>query len=202
MPDEEIITISNSTEGHYASFGNIVYKQPGTYQYSIREGHSDIPGMSSDTKVYIVNVQVTVQNGTLVPEVTYQVQQGDKSSDYTEYNINKLLFTNQYDTSKQTVRISGSKELKGEILEAKDFQFQLTGVKKDNGEVIQDQNDVGDIPLPGDLEIGGTVTNGSIESDPSNIFFGTITYDVQDAGTYKYYFQEVVPEDKEPGHGL
>ena len=88
--------------------------------------------------------------------------------------------------SKQTVRISGSKELKGEILEAKDFQFQLTGVKKDNGEVIQDQNDVGDIPLPGDLEIGGTVTNGSIESDPSNIFFGTITYDVQDAGTYKY----------------
>ena len=199
MPDEEIITISNSTEGHTASFGNIIYKQPGTYQYSIREGHSDIPGMSSDTKVYIVNVQVTVQNGTLVPEVTYQVQQGDKSSDYTEYNINKLLFTNQYDTSKQTVRISGSKELKGEILEAKDFQFQLTGVKKDNGEVIQDQNDVGDIPLPGDLEIGGTVTNGSIESDPSNIFFGTITYDVQDAGTYKYYFQEVVPEDKEPG---
>lgn len=58
---------------------------------------------------------------------------------------------------------------------------------------------LGDIPLPGDLEIGGTVTNGSIESDPSNIFFGTITYDVQDAGTYKYYFQEVVPEDKEPG---
>ena len=103
MPDEEIITISNSTEGHTASFGNIIYKQPGTYQYSIREGHSDIPGMSSDTKVYIVNVQVTVQNGTLVPEVTYQVQQGDKSSDYTEYNIN------QYDTSKQTVRISGSK---------------------------------------------------------------------------------------------
>ena len=43
------------------------------------------------------------------------------------------------------------------------------------------------------------MTNGSIESDPSNIFFGTITYDVQDAGTYKYYFQEVVPEDKEPG---
>lgn len=139
---------------------------------------------------------------TLVPEVTYQVQQGDKSSDYTEYNINKLLFTNQYDTSKQTVRISGSKELKGEILEAKDFQFQLTGVKKDNGEVIQDQNDVGDIPLPGDLEIGGTVTNGSIESDPSNIFFGTITYDVQDAGTYKYYFQEVVPEDKEPAWSM
>ena len=91
MPDEEIITISNSTEGHTASFGNIIYKQPGTYQYSIREGHSDIPGMSSDTKVYIVNVQVTVQNGTLVPEVTYQVQQGDKSSDYTEYNINKTL---------------------------------------------------------------------------------------------------------------
>lgn len=46
------------------------------------------------------------------------------------------------------------------------------------------------------------MTNGSIESDPSNIFFGTITYDVQDAGTYKYYFQEVVPEDKEPAWSM
>lgn len=43
------------------------------------------------------------------------------------------------------------------------------------------------------------MSNGSAQGDPGNIFFGTITYDVQDAGTYKYYFQEVVPEDKEPG---
>ena len=47
------------------------------------------------------------------------------------------------------------------------------------------------------LEVGNTVKN--TEATANNIFFGTITYDVQDAGTYKYYFQEVVPEDKEPG---
>ena len=199
MPDKEIVTISNSTEGHTASFGNITYEKPGTYEYNIRENPSNIPGMSSDTKVYIVTVNVEVQDGKLVPKVTYQVQQGDKSSNYTEYDTNKLLFTNLYDTSKQTVRISGNKELKGEPLDAGDFQFQLTGVQKDDGEVIRDQSGVGDIPLPGDLEIGGTVTNGSIESDPSNIFFGTITYDVKDEGTYKYYFREVVPADKEPG---
>ena len=201
MPEEETVTISNSTGGHTASFGNITYEKPDTYQYTIREIHSDIPGMSSDTKVYIVTVNVAVQDGKLVPEVTYQVKRNNETTDYTksEYENNKLLFTNQYDTSKQTVRISGNKELKGEPLDAGDFQFQLTGVQKDDGEVIRDQSGVGDIPLPGDLEIGGTVTNGSIESDPSNIFFGTITYDVKDEGTYKYYFKEVVPEEAEPG---
>ena len=199
MPDKKSITIGYGTDDYTASFGNITYKKPGTYRYNIREEHSNIPGMSSDTKVYIVTVNVAVQDGELVPEVTYQVQQGDKISDYTEYNINKLLFTNQYDTSKQTVRISGNKELKGEPLDAGDFQFQLTGVQKDNGEVIRDQSGVGEIPLPGELTIRGKVSNGSAQGDPNNIFFGTITYDVQDAGTYKYYFQEVVPEDKEPG---
>ena len=199
MPNEKSITIGNGADDYTASFGNITYEKPGTYEYNIRENPSNIPGMSSDTKVYIVTVNVEVQDGKLVPKVTYQVQQGDKSSNYTEYDTNKLLFTNLYDTSKQTVRISGNKELKGEPLDAGDFQFQLTGVQKDDGEVIRDQSGVGDIPLPGDLEIGGTVTNGSIESDPSNIFFGTITYDVKDEGTYKYYFREVVPADKEPG---
>ena len=199
MPDKEIVTISNSTEGHTASFGNITYEKPGTYEYNIRENPSNIPGMSSDTKVYIVTVNVAVQDGKLVPKVTYQVQQGDESSNYTEYDTNKLLFTNLYDTSKQTVRISGNKELKGEPLDAGDFQFQLIGVQKDDGKVIRDQSEVGDIPLPGELTIGGEVSNGSAQGDPGNIFFGTITYDVQDAGTYKYYFQEVVPEDKEPG---
>ena len=42
----------------------------------------------------------------------------------------------------------------------------------------------------------------SIESDPSNIFFGTITYDVQDAGTYKYYFQEVSRKTKNPAWSM
>ena len=57
------------------------------------------------------------------------------------------------------------------------------------------------MPLPvideNSLEVGNTVKN--TEATANNIFFGTITYDVQDAGTYKYSFQEVVPEDKEPG---
>ena len=199
MPNEKSITIGNGTDDYTASFGNITYEKPGTYEYNIRENSSNIPGMSSDTKVYIVTVNVEVQDGKLVPKVTYRVQQGDKSSNYTEYDTNKLLFTNLYDTSRQTVRISGNKELKGEPLDTGDFQFQLIGVQKDDGKVIRDQSEVGDIPLPGELTIGGEVSNGSAQGDPGNIFFGTITYDVQDAGTYKYYFQEVVPEDKEPG---
>ena len=199
MPNEKSITIGNGADDYTASFGNITYEKPGTYEYNIRENPSNIPGMSSDTKVYIVTVNVEVQDGKLVPKVTYRVQQGDKSSNYTEYDTNKLLFTNLYDTSRQTVRISGNKELKGEPLDTGDFQFQLIGVQKDDGKVIRDQSEVGDIPLPGELTIGGEVSNGSAQGDPGNIFFGTITYDVQDAGTYKYYFQEVVPEDEEPG---
>ena len=82
----------------------------------------------------------------------------------------------------------------GDTLAKDQFSFALTKAEKVGSEGAT-------VPLPvideNSLEVGNTVKN--TEATANNIFFGTITYDVQDAGTYKYYFQEVVPEDKEPG---
>ena len=101
-----------------------------------------------------------------------------------------MTFVNTYDTATQRVIIRGTKTLTGDTLAKDQFSFALTKAEKVGSEGAT-------VPLPvideNSLEVKNT------EATANNIFFGTITYDVQDAGTYKYSFQEVVPEDKEPG---
>ena len=58
MPETEEIVISKDTTNHTASFGDITYTKPGTYKYEIREKNSEIPGMSSDSRAYQVQVVV------------------------------------------------------------------------------------------------------------------------------------------------
>ena len=57
------------------------------------------------------------------------------------------------------------------------------------------------VPLPvideNSLEVGNTVKN--TEATANNIFFGTITYDVQDAVNLQVFLPGSCPEDKEPG---
>ncbi len=196
MPERKEIVIDKDTTNHTASFGDITYKKPGTYKYEIREKNSEIPGMSSDSRAY--QVQVVVEDtgtGSLnVKEPKYSLLDGGSTTEY-EYGENTpMTFVNTYDTATQQVIIRGTKTLTGDTLAKDQFSFALTKAEKVGSEGAT-------VPLPvideNSLEVGNTVKN--TEATANNIFFGTITYDVQDAGTYKYYFQEVVPEDKEPG---
>ena len=196
MPETEEIVISKDTTNHTASFGDITYTKPGTYKYEIREKNSEIPGMSSDSRAY--QVQVVVKDtgtGSLnVEKIMYSLLAGGSTTKY-EYNENNpMTFVNTYDTATQRVIIRGTKTLTGDTLAKDQFSFALTKAEKVGSEGAT-------VPLPvideNSLEVGNTVKN--TEATANNIFFGTITYDVQDAGTYKYYFQEVVPEDEEPG---
>ena len=196
MPETEEIVISKDTTNHTASFGDITYTKPGTYKYEIREKNSEIPGMSSDSRAY--QVQVVVEDtgtGSLnVKEPKYSLLDGGSTTEY-EYGENTpMTFVNTYDTATQQVIIRGTKTLTGDTLAKDQFSFALTKAEKVGSEGAT-------VPLPviggNSLEEGETVKNTDATAD--NIFFGTITYDVQDAGTYKYYFQEVVPEDEEPG---
>ena len=196
MPDRKEIVIDKDTTNHTASFGDITYTKPGTYKYEIREKNSEIPGMSSDSRAY--QVQVVVKDtgtGSLnVEKIMYSLLAGGSTTKY-EYNENNpMTFVNTYDTATQRVIIRGTKTLTGDTLAKDQFSFALTKAEKVGSEGAT-------VPLPvideNSLEVGNTVKN--TEATANNIFFGTITYDVQDAGTYKYYFQEVVPEDKEPG---
>ena len=196
MPERKEIVIDKDTTNHTASFGDITYKKPGTYKYEIREKNSEIPGMSSDSRAY--QVQVVVEDtgtGSLnVKEPKYSLLDGGSTTEY-EYGENTpMTFDNTYDTATQQVIIRGTKTLTGDTLAKDQFSFALTKAEKVGSEGAT-------VPLPviggNSLEEGETVKNTDATAD--NIFFGTITYDVQDAGTYKYYFQEVVPEDEEPG---
>ena len=196
MPERKEIVIDKDTTNHTASFGDITYKKPGTYKYEIREKNSEIPGMSSDSRAY--QVQVVVEDtgtGSLnVKEPKYSLLDGGSTTEY-EYGENTpMTFVNTYDTATQQVIIRGTKTLTGDTLAKDQFSFALTKAEKVGSEGAT-------VPLPviggNSLEEGETVKNTDATAD--NIFFGTITYDVQDAGTYKYYFQEVVPEDEEPG---
>ena len=196
MPETEEIVISKDTTNHTASFGDITYTKPGTYKYEIREKNSEIPGMSSDSRAY--QVQVVVQDtgiGSLnVEKIMYSLLAGGSTTEYKYNENNPMTFVNTYDTATQQVIIRGTKTLTGDTLAKDQFSFALTKAEKVGSEGAT-------VPLPvideNSLEVGNTVKN--TEATANNIFFGTITYDVQDAGTYKYYFQEVVPEDKEPG---
>ncbi|MBS7176927.1 MAG: hypothetical protein KH056_12255, partial [Clostridiales bacterium] len=172
------------------------YTKPGTYKYEIKEKNSEIPGMSSDSRAY--QVQVVVKDtgtGSLNEEkIMYSLLAGWSTTKY-EYNENNpMTFVNTYNTATQQVIIRGTKTLIGDTLAKDQFSFALTKAEKVGSEGAT-------APLPvidGDsLEVGEPVKNTA--GTGNNIFFGTITYDVQDAGTYKYSFQEVVPADKEPG---
>ena len=196
MPETEEIVISKDTTNHTASFGDITYTKPGTYKYEIKEKNSEIPGMSSDSRAY--QVQVVVKDtgtGSLNEEkIMYSLLAGGSTTKY-EYNENNpMTFVNTYNTATQQVIIRGTKTLIGDTLAKDQFSFALTKAEKVGSEGAT-------APLPvidGDsLEVGEPVKNTA--GTGNNIFFGTITYDVQDAGTYKYSFQEVVPADKEPG---
>ena len=196
MPERKEIVIDKDTTNHTASFGDITYKKPGTYKYEIKEKNSEIPGMSSDSRAY--QVQVVVKDtgtGSLnVEKIMYSLLAGGSTTKY-EYNENNpMTFVNTYDTATQRVIIRGTKTLTGDTLAKDQFSFALTKAEKVGSEGAT-------VPLPvideNSLEVGNTVKN--TEATANNIFFGTITYDVQDAGTYKYSFQEVDPEDKEPG---
>ena len=152
--------------------------------------------MSSDSRAY--QVQVVVEDtgtGSLnVKEPKYSLLDGGSTTEY-EYGENTpMTFVNTYDTATQQVIIRGTKTLTGDTLAKDQFSFALTKAEKVGSEGAT-------VPLPviggNSLEEGETVKNTDATAD--NIFFGTITYDVQDAGTYKYYFQEVVPEEAEPG---
>ena len=196
MPEEKEIVIDKDTTDHTTSFGDITYTKPGTYKYEIRENNSNIPGMSSDSRAY--RVQVVVEDtgtGSLnVKEPKYFLLDGESTTEY-EYDENTpMTFVNTYDTATQQVIIRGTKTLTGDTLAKDQFSFALTKTEKVGSEGAT-------VPLPviggNSLEVGETVKNTDATAD--NIFFGTITYDVQDAGTYKYYFREVVPEEAEPG---
>lgn len=79
------ITITGAGRG---DFGEIVFEEPGTYTYTIREKDAGVQGYTYDTTVYTVTYEVVEEDGALHVTRKIQDQRGGKAT--------ALVFTNRY----------------------------------------------------------------------------------------------------------
>jgi pilin isopeptide linkage protein len=108
-------TVVNDAQGNFA-FPTIHYDKVGTYNYEVRETAGSLHGMTYDTSVYNVTVEVTDdKQGHLeaYPEIT------------KDGEVSDLVFTNTYKADKTDITISGVKSLEGRALKNGEFTFTL-----------------------------------------------------------------------------
>jgi pilin isopeptide linkage protein len=108
-------TVVNDAQGNFA-FPTIHYDKVGTYNYEVRETAGSLHGMTYDTSVYNVTVEVTDdQQGHLeaYPEIT------------KDGEVSDLVFTNTYKADKTDIVLSGVKSLEGRALKDGEFTFTL-----------------------------------------------------------------------------
>ena len=156
-----------------ASFGNIRFKEAGTYEFIVSEVEGNIPGVTYDTapRKIIVNV-VDNNNGELVATI-------DKES-------KALTFNNSYAPNATT--LVGSENLRvtktftgranNAWLETDEFRFVIKAAANDFATIEAVEN--GEIILPDDLVINST--------NKDSASFGDITF--IKAGTYKFTIGE------------
>lgn len=144
------------------SFKEITITQVGTYYFRATEVAGQAGGMTYDSSIYHITVNVTVVDGKLVKEVNI-VKVGDGVAS-TQTDV--VHFTNTYvNTDTEEVVLRGSKSLTGRSLITGEFSFQL----KQGEAVLQ------------------TVTN---RADGSFVF-EPITYTAADVGDHVYTVVEV-----------
>lgn len=103
------------------AFGGLKATKPGTYKFLVKENAPvNGNGMSYDSTLHIVTVEVTDNNGKLAAKVSY------------ENKAEAAAFTNTYEASGSLVtsgvKLSVSKTLNGRGMKAGEFSFAITGV--------------------------------------------------------------------------
>lgn len=103
------------------AFGGLKATKPGTYKFSVKENALvNGNGMSYDSTLHIVTVEVTDNNGKLAAKVSY------------ENKAEAAAFTNTYEASGSLatsgVKLSVSKTLNGRGMKAGEFSFAIAGV--------------------------------------------------------------------------
>lgn len=161
------IEIKKTTSNYETAFGDIEFKEPGSYSFTITEDKSNpISGVTYADKVVTVNVVVADDNeGKLyIADVQYETANsyGDEEA---------LTFVNTYNPGTIQATISGKKTISGRGLINQEFEFILTAVNN--------------APMPNNA-VNGELT---VKNSDDNINFGSIVYDK--AGTYHYTIEEV-----------
>ncbi len=170
-------TATNDANGEFA-FGNIEFKQTGTYWYTILEKNSSIPGITNTTVTYTVKVEVTDEgkDGQLDCVVTYYKSDNPNALftyNSTEFNsensVIEFEFTNTYQAAPTNVQLAAAKDLIGRKLKAGEFEF-----------IISAHEETPNAPLPENTT--------AFNDENSVVTFGEIEY--TKAGTYSYIVSE------------
>ena len=114
LPENTSVTNPDG-EGGEATFGEIEFTKPGTYQYTITE-EGEVPGVTNGTLSYTVKVEVT-DNGD-----------GSMTAEVVEGNI-VTAFTNTYEVTPAELKegFKVTKSVEGTTLSAGAFKFKVTG---------------------------------------------------------------------------
>lgn len=165
--------VKNAANGTIIFAEDAVYKQEGTYKYTVREIAGAVGGIGYDETNYIVTVQVTddKENAKLKTTVTYA--KGNASAE-------KIEFNNRYNPEEASIIPYGKKVLDSEHMQltADKFQFKLEAIG----------NNAANAPMP---ESGRELATND---GSGNFQFGKITYKA--VGEYTYQITEVNGGDK------
>lgn len=119
---DAIQSVRNDQDGKF-SFETVEFKTPGVYYFVVKENsQSPIGGVSYDAAMYQITVWV-VDNGKGQLEISDTAMTrvlGEESAD-----VEKILFTNDYDPDSATVNLGGQKILSGRELLSGEFNFNL-----------------------------------------------------------------------------
>ncbi len=202
MPEETVITITDQTAGHKASFGKITFTRPGTYVYDINEKdpHRQNPeeeyaiGVSYDPTIYILTVKV-VDDG----EGNLKIESSSLRTNETDGGEQKeqIVFRNVYASEEENYSVYAGKDYisfgKHENIEDGKFRAIL----KAEGSRTAGTEDAftadADQPMP-TSRVGSsdTAEAGNVERTFS---FGNATFTADMVGKeYKYTLQELIPE--------
>lgn len=104
----------NAFDGGFA-FDLLTYTAEDTYYYVVKEADTGVAGVTYDTTVYKLKVEVKQQGSAYVSEIVEMV--GGNSSD--------IVFTNTYTAKSTEVTLSGNKVLAGRDLNDGEFEFAI-----------------------------------------------------------------------------
>ncbi len=165
--------VKNAADGSIRFAEDVVYKQAGTYKYTVREISGKVGGIGYDDTEYIVTVEVVddTTNAKLKATVTYATENA---------SAEKIEFNNSYNPTEASVIPFGKKVLDSEHIQlaADKFQFKL--------EAIGDN--AASAPMP---ESGKEMATND---GSGNFQFGKITYKA--VGEYTYQITEVNAGEK------
>lgn len=165
--------VKNAADGTIIFAEDAVYKQEGTYRYTVHELTGNVGGIGYDDTIYIVTVEVTDDKANAKLHATVSYAEENASAE-------KIEFNNSYNPTEASVIPYGKKVLDSEHIQlvADKFQFKL--------EAIGDN--AASAPMP---ESGKELATND---GSGNFQFGKITYKA--VGEYTYQITEVNSGDK------